>query len=153
MALFLSETARRSKPVFNLIDASGGTLRYEFVIDTNLAAGDVIYMGDLPANKLVPVDALLISDDLDSSATPAITMTAGVLNATKTALGTGPNDTWFSSSAIGQAGGVARPTTAAVQLTGPSEFIERPLGVVIGAGAATAAMIGKKIILYVTAVG
>lgn len=149
MALYKSETAVGRKPEFNVIDATGGALRFEYIIDANLVAGDVIYMGDLPANKVVPLDALLICEDLDSGATPTITLSAGVLNAGKTGLGAGPNDTWFASVNTAQTGGLARPTTNAVFATGISEFIERPVGVVVTAGAATAAMIGKKIVLVI----
>ncbi len=149
MALYKSETATGRKPVFSLIDATGGQLRYEYVITANLAAGDVIHMGNLPANRVVPLSALLISDDLDSNGTPTITLSAGVLNADKTAIGAGPNDQWFSAVNIGQTGGIARPTTNAVFATGPSEFVQRPLGVVVVAGPATALMIGKKIVLVV----
>jgi hypothetical protein len=147
MATLKSEHAAGRKPSVSVFEAGGGTLRYEYVIDANLAAGDVIYIGDLPANNINPVDAFLISDDLDSGA--GITMTAGILNAAKTAIGGGTNDLWIASTTIGQTGGVARPSNAAVALSGPSEFATRPLGVVIGAAAATPAMIGKKIIFVV----
>ena len=151
MALYKSETALGRKPVASLVNATGGDVRYEYVIGANLVAGDVIYMGDMPNNNAIPVDCALYCDKLDNGTT--LTISAGVLLADKSALGAGANDTWISATTIGQTAGVSRPTSNAVMATGQAEFISRPLGIVINASATTPAMIGKKIVLVLKVLG
>lgn len=151
MALYKSEQATGRRTVATPFQAGVAGIRYEYTIEANLSAGDVVYMGDFPANKLTATDLILITDDLDSNGTPTITLSAGVLNAGLTALGGGANDTWISATTVGQTGGVARSSTAAPYLSGPQEFTARPLGIVVGTGAATAAMVGKKLVLIVNA--
>ena len=149
MATYLSETAAGRKAVPSTFDAAGGNLRFEYVFSNEvLANGDVLYLGDFPANKLAALDCMLISDDLDTGA--ALVMSAGILNAGKTALGAGANDTWISASNIGQTGGVARNTNAAPMLSGVQEFTTRPLGIVITTAPGTPALTGKKVILNVS---
>ena len=151
MALYKSEQANGRRTVATPFTAGVAGIRFEYTVEANLLAGDVIYMGDFPANKLQPTDVILISDDLDSSGSPTITMSAGVLSADKSAMGAGANDTWLSAATVGQTGGVARSTTAAPYLSGAQEFTARPIGIVVGTGAATPAMVGKKIVLIVNA--
>ena len=152
MALFKSDTAAGRKPGVSITEASGGVLRFEYTIAAALVVGDVIHMGDMPANNTLAADATLISDDLDSNATPTIVLAAGILNAGLTAMGAGAADTWIAASTIGQAGGVARASANAM-LSGGTQYVPRPLGVVVSTGAATAAMVGKKIVLTVTVTG
>lgn len=147
MANYKSEQAAGRQPVVTPSDSSGGFLRYEYIIEANLAAGDVIELGYLPANKLQPLDATLLCDDLDAGA--GIVMNVGILNDAKTGLGAGANDTWISGSTAAQSGGVSRSTTNAVYASGPQEFVRRQLGIVVSAAAATPQMIGKKVVLSV----
>jgi hypothetical protein len=151
MALYKSDQATGRRTVATPFQAGVAGIRFEYIIEANLNAGDVIYMGDFPANKLTATDLILISDDLDSSGSPTITLSAGVLSADKSAMGAGANDTWISAATVGQTGGVARSSTAAPYLSGPQEFTPRPIGIVVGTGAATPAMVGKKLVLIVNA--
>lgn len=147
MAIYKSEVAAGRQPVVTPVNSDGTTLRYEYVFPATHVAGDVIVLGDLPANKFKPLDCSIVCDDLDSGA--GIVLSAGILAADLSAMGAGANDTWIASSTVGQTGGFARATTPNVLLSGPQEFARRPLGIVINTSAATPAMAGKKIVLIV----
>ena len=150
MTLFVSKCAAGQKPVTSLNSGRPGVLMYEYVTTANLAAGDIIDLGPLPAG-VAPIDVTLISDDVDSGSA-TITMTVGLLNAGKTDLNGGTNENFIVASTVGQTGGVARATTAAAYLLGASTS-ERRLGIKIVAGAATGTGAGEKIAVLMTAVG
>lgn len=79
------------------------------------AANDTVWLGDIPPGH-VPVDFILDSPDIDTNGVPTVTISVGVLNAAKTDLST----VWLAASTIGQAGGMARPTTNDCVRTAPS---------------------------------
>lgn len=143
MTTFVSKNAAGQKPIPSLVSSLLGSLLLEYVTTANLAAGDIIDLGPLPAG-LTPVDAAIITDDLDSNGAPTITLSLGLLNAAKTDLNGGTNETFITASTVGQTGGIARATTAAVYLLGASNA-ERRLGLKVVAGAATGVGAGKKI--------
>jgi hypothetical protein len=151
MTTFTSKCAAGQKPVPSLISGLPGVLLYEFLTTASLAAGDIIDLGPLPAN-VAPLDVMLVTDDLDTNGTPTITLSVGLLNAGKTDLNGGTNETWITASTVGQAGGIARATTAAVYLLGASTS-ERRLGIKVVAAAATGTGAGEKIAVLVTAQG
>ena len=93
---------------------------------------DTLWLGDLPA-RCVPVDCLFDSDDLDSNGAPAVTMSVGFLNAAKTDLA---STAWIVSSNIGQASGMARPTTSTLVKSAVSNA-DQPVGIKFTAAPAT----------------
>jgi hypothetical protein len=99
----------------------------------DLGAGDLIIMGELPADCVL-VDAVYAFDDLDSGGAPALSLTFGTINTGETDLDT----TIEASITEGQAGGAARltPTLAALAVQGGST------GVAVGYKVATAAATG-----------
>lgn len=111
-------------------------VRMEYSIAAVLALNDVIYMGDLPAGH-VPVDFMLDSDDVSAGAD--VVMAVGIINGTDNGLSTAAADggaAWLSGSTIGQAGGMARPTTNVLSRVTSSETSRR-VGVHISTAATT----------------
>jgi hypothetical protein len=151
MATLISKTAAGLKPVVSLNSAHVVGLLYEYVTTTALAAGDIIDLGPIEAG-VTPVDVKLITDDLDTNGTPTITLTVGILNAGKTDLSGGTNENFIVASTAGQAGGVAVATLPAAYLLGASTSARR-LGIKVVAGPATAAAVGKKIAVVLSAAG
>ena len=110
----------------------------------NFSANDVIEFGRLPAGHVL-VDLKMVCDKIDSNGSPAVVLSAGILNAGKTALSTDANGdgtnlsgTFLSAVTTGQAGGNASPAatlTAAWRLR-PLES-DRSIGVVVGTIPAT----------------
>lgn len=149
MTLFISKTGAGAKKVPTIADAMVAQLLYEYVTTANLVAGDIIDLGPLPS-AVDPVDVTLYSDDLDSNGTPTITLSVGLLNAAKTDLNGGTNETWIVASTVAQNGGVARATTAAPYLMGAA-VAERRIGIKVVAGAATGVGAGKKIAVLLDA--
>lgn len=97
-------------------------------------------VGVLPAG-CVPVAMIVDCDDVDTNGTPTIAMSVGVLNAAGTALSTATDDggaAWATSVVTGQAGGMAFPTSKALQRVNQSAS-DRKVGVLVTAAAATAA--------------
>lgn len=149
MTTFTSKTADGKKPVPSIQSALLAGLVYEYVTTAALVAGDIIDLGPIEAG-VEPVDVTLIADDLDTSGSPTITLTVGILNAAKTDIGAGTYDTFMAASTAGQAGGIARATTANAYLSGASTT-ERRLGIKVVAGPATSAGAGKKIAVVLSA--
>lgn len=149
MALYISKCAAGQKPVPSLNDSMPRVLPYEFVTTASLSAGDIIDLGPLSPG-VAPIDVAIVTDDLDTNGTPTITLSVGLLNAAKTDLSGGANETFITASTVGQAGGIARATTAAAYLLGASTT-ERRLGIKVVAGAATGTGAGEKIVVLLTA--
>lgn len=143
MAVYKSKSALGKKPIASLLSALVSGILYEYVTEANLAAGDIIVLGPLEADT-VPVDCKIITDDLDANAAPTITLSLGILNAAGTDIDAAATSTWIAASTVGQAGGVARATTANCYLSGPSSAA-RQLCLKVVAGAATGVGAGKKI--------
>ncbi len=143
MALYTSKTANGKAPIASLVSALVAGLMFDYLTTGALVAGDIIDLGPIEAG-VEPVDITLISDDLDTNGAPTITLSVGILNAAKTDLNAGTNETFIVASTVGQAGGIARATLPAVGLLGKSA-VARSLGIKVVAGAATQAAVGKKI--------
>jgi hypothetical protein len=147
MALLKSKHALGTVPVVSLTSALVAGMLREYATEGALAANDIIDLGPIEAGMSL-VDCALIADDLDTGGSPAVTLSVGLLNAGKTDLDT----TFIAAATVGQAGGVARATTAATYLAGASN-VERRLGVKVVAAPATNAAVGKKIAVLLLARG
>lgn len=145
MALYQSKQVKARVPAYtpteavDLVPVVG-----EFIVPTGLTLNDVIEFGTLPANT-IPVDLIVAAEDLDTGATPTITLNAGILSGTA-----GKNDAtrtcgaeFLAASNVGQAGGVTRAAVGAGLLLAPSES-DRGFGLKVSAAAATLA-VGAKI--------
>lgn len=103
-----------------------------------LAAGDIIELGVLPAGARL-VDATLVVDDLDSNATPTITLDVGLMSgsvgSTDGARTCGAE--LFAANADARTGGVARMSVRGGFRLAPVEA-DRSVGVKVTAAAATA---------------
>ncbi|MDH4483047.1 MAG: hypothetical protein QE279_10135 [Rhodoferax sp.] len=113
-----------------------------------IAVNDVVQLCDIPAGFEV-VFWKLVSEDIDSNASPTVAFSFGVLNAGKTAIGGGAADNWSGAGGItvGQAGGaVAANTVGAngVNCLSSGRAATRSLGLVATAATATAALAGKR---------
>jgi hypothetical protein len=125
-------------------DSDVVSIRLEYNLAAALVINDVLDLGFLPAGH-VPVDCMLDSDDLDTNGTPTITLSVGVLNAGKTAISTAAADggaAWILASTVAQAGGLVRPTIAAITRCASSET-PRSVGVLVAAAPATGTAVGK----------
>jgi hypothetical protein len=112
----------------------------DYVTVAGLAANDVIEMCILPAGY-VPIDAILVTDDLDSG---VLSGTGGVADDARTC-----GNEAFAASTVGQAGGLARPTKADFGQIAPATG-NRGIGLKLAAGAATL-VVGADIRLTVIA--
>lgn len=148
MTTFVSKHGDGRAPIASQNAAFPQMCLLEFVTTASLAAGDIIDLGPLPAGVRV-VDSAIISEDVDTNGSPTITMSLGLLNAGKTDLNGGTNETWITASTVGQAGGTVRATTNASYLLGASAT-ERRLGLKVVAAAATGTGAGEKIAVLLT---
>lgn len=98
-----------------------------FTVSTALAENDVIEMVKVPAGATV-VDLWLSAEDLDTGATPSITLDVGDGDDT---------DRYLAGSTIGQAGGFARMDTQTG--AGHSYAAEDTIDVLVSAAVATGA--------------
>ena len=116
--------------------------RQVYALSAALALNDIIVMGSLPQGCL-PVDLILDSDDLDTGGSPAITLSVGILNAGQTDIDTTASGgaAWIAASTVAQAGGLVRPTTAAITRT-PVSTSEQFWGIKVAAAPATGAATG-----------
>jgi hypothetical protein len=152
MALYQSKQILNGYPVVNPTQANDVTpITGEFIVPSGLALNDVIEMGGL-AEGLVPVDVILVAEDLDSNGTPTVSLDAGIVSgvygATTGAARTCGNE-FFAANTAGRAGGVARADKAAGLLLTPSLDIV-PFGLKVAAAAATL-VVGAKIRMTVFA--
>jgi len=120
----------------------------EFTIPAGLAAGDVVEMLRLPA-YCVPCDAILVSDDLDSNASPTIALDVGFVSGE-----VGKKDNartcgseLFAADQVGRTGGTSRLTKAGAFRIAKAEE-ERAIGLRVATGAATLVP-GSKVKLVV----
>lgn len=122
----------------------------DYTVPTGLAANDVIEMVVLPAGY-VPIDAVLVAEDLDSNGSPTVTLDLGLISGTAGAADNARTcgTEAFAASTVGQAGGVARPTKKDFGLIAPTDA-DRGIGLKLAAGAATL-VVGAKIRLTVIA--
>lgn len=122
----------------------------DYVVTATLIATDVIEMCVLP-NGYVPTAVKVATDDMDSNVTPTITLDAGIISGVSFSL----DNTRtcgveaFAASPVGQAGGLAIDTNAALSLLAPS-LVDRSIGLRVAAAAATLT-VGARIRMTVTA--
>lgn len=147
MALYQSGWATRQQNTVSG-DCAGEEIAqlFEFTLtSTALEADDIIELGILPAYNSVS-DAILVSDDLDTNASPTLVFDVGVMSGEvgdKGSVRTCGAEL-FSAATVGQAGGVAR-TTLATAFTIAAVEKDRSIGVKITTAAATQAAAGKKL--------
>ena len=77
----------------------------QYEVSASLAADDLIGLSILPAGCM-PVDFTLVADDLETSGSPTITLTVGILNSDEDGLVA--SSEFMTAETVAQAGGVAR---------------------------------------------
>ena len=120
------------------------SMRFEFDLSAALALNDLIVMGVLPAGCM-PVDWALDTDDLDSNASPTITLDVGIFKSDLSDLSTATADggaLWGSALTTAQAGGFVRNTGTASTRVTPESDTDRFVGVKVHAAPATGATTG-----------
>lgn len=120
----------------------------EFTVPAGLAAGDVVEMLRLPAYCTV-VDAILVTDDVDSNATPTLSLDVGFVSGEvgkKDNSRTCGNEL-FAADLTARSGGSARMSKASGFRIAKAEA-ERAIGMRVATGAATLVP-GAKIKLIV----
>jgi len=102
---------------------------------TTLVADDLVGIAILPA-MCMPVDFLFGCDDLESSGTPTITLTAGILNDDEDDLVA--SSEFFTASTVAQAGGIARANLKSfLDSIAVDEDDDRIIAIKVVAGATT----------------
>lgn len=145
MALLQNDFAKGVKPMPVPNGSEVVAIRLEYNLAAALVLNDIIELGQLPED-CVPVDCILDADDLDTGGAPAITLSVGALNAAKNDLDVtelNGGAAWIVASNIGQAGGIARPTTTTLSRVQPSATTRRSVGIKIAAGPQVGAAAGK----------
>lgn len=104
---------------------------FSFALTAALALNDTIHVADLPED-MVPVDAVLVSDDLDTNGAPAIALDFGVTDST---------ECFLNNSTVAQAGGVARADQKAGFRLAPSSS-KRQVLITVAVAPATGATTG-----------
>ena len=99
---FTATKAAATYPVYQPKAGELGCVTSTYEVGTALIVNDIIEMVRVPKNATV-VDVILVTDDLDSDGTPAITLDVGY---------GGNYDYFIAASTVGQAGGVARMAAA-----------------------------------------
>lgn len=141
MTNFKSQYADGRKPVPIASGSEEVSIRGVIAVPNTLAAADILEALELPEDH-VPVDFEVDADDLDTNATPTITLSAGLLNAGKTDLSSAADDggaVWLANSTIAQTAGLVRPTTVAVKRVVPKAATRRMVGLKVTTVAATKA--------------
>lgn len=104
MAALYSNAITRNKPAPTAGSNTTITVREEYDILAALVINDTIDLVKIPVGY-VPVDVTLDTDDLDTGATAAVVLSAGLRKADGT---TDAPACFIVGSTVGQAGGVAR---------------------------------------------
>lgn len=144
MSLLRNSVALGKIPMPNANDSALVAFRMSFTLTADVAAGDIIELGYLPADT-VPVDLILDTDDLDTGSTG--TVSVGLLNSGKTDLDTTASggSAWLTAQSV-QAAGAERADSAGLLAMSrcAANGNNRPLGVkIVGeAAAAAGAVIG-----------
>lgn len=142
MALKQNNVALGKVPMPSVVDSGLVTFRMDYTLTGDVAAGDIIELGYLPADAL-PVDVTLDFDDLDTGATG--TASVGLLNTGKTDLDTTASGgaAWITTANI-QAAGSVRADAAGLRAISrvARAATNRPLGVkIVGETAAAAGQV------------
>jgi len=136
MPTFRSHYATGQRPVPTVQGAEPVAIKAQVSLPVTHAINDLLEFFPLPEN-MVPVDFVVDSTDIDNGT--AILFSVGLMNAGRTDLSTDADDggaVWIATTNIGQAGGMARPTTAAAFRVAPSAS-KRMVGAKITTGAGT----------------
>lgn len=132
-------------------DCAGDEVSNKYTIDLSqaplkgvtLQVGDIIDLGIIPGTMTV-TDVTLVSDDLDTNASPTLAFDVGVMSGT-------PGDTvsartcgqeFFAASNIAQAGGVSRMSKVTGFRVDPVDY-DTSIGLKITTAAATLPTTGK----------
>lgn len=140
MALYQSKWATRQRNTPNSGCAGAEVAQlFEYTLSAPaLAASDIIELAVLPAGNVV-TDAILVCDDLDTNATPTLSLSVGVMSGEVGDTGARTcGAELFSASTIGRTGGVERSSLASAFTLTPSDK-DRSIGVLITAAPATQA--------------
>lgn len=110
MALHQSEEAKGNIPV--PYPSCAGVVvahQFNFTVPTSIAEGDIIELGCIPPTCRL-VDALFVSDDLDSDASPAVVWDIGIMSGAWRANdgSSTSGDELFDGITTSQAGGAVR---------------------------------------------
>jgi hypothetical protein len=139
MAAYTAPAAAQNRPASTVTGAGQVDINHGvFSLSANLAASDTIRLCRLPAGH-VPVDFILDSDDVDSGGSPTIAFNVGI----EDTIGATTNLTAFlAATNVGQAGGLARITTAASRRIAPVDY-DRYVTLTVSTGPATGVATGK----------
>jgi hypothetical protein len=151
-SLYRSAWAKRYKShVYG--DCAGDVVvnEYEYSLTGALVLNDIIEIGALPAFHQV-VDVILVTDDLDTDASPAVKLDVGIMSGTY-----GDNDgsrtcgnEFFAADTTAPAGGVARMTAKGGFRVDSVDY-DRGIGVKVNTAPATGATTGKINLLVFSA--
>lgn len=150
MALRQSVQIVQKLPSINAGGYEPITIVGDFTTVAGVVATDIIEMGILPAGY-VPVDVTLVVDDMDSNATPTVTLDVGLVSGTAGSTDqarTSSNEA-IAASTVGQAGGLARMAKADFAFLAPTTA-DRGVGVKV-VGAIATLVVGAKLRLTITA--
>lgn len=151
MALLRNNVALGQVKMPSLNDTGLIAFRMVYTLTADVAANDIIEMGNLPAGA-VPVDLILDNDDMDTGATG--TVSAGILNAGKTDIdvtAASGGGLWLAATSV-QAVGAARADNAGLRFMSrvvPDQNNDRPIGIkIVGEPAAAATQVIGLTLLY-----
>lgn len=122
----------------------------DYVTPASVIVNDVIEMCVLPAGY-VPISVTVLTEDLDSDGTPAVTLDCGIVSGTPGVVDSARTcgNEAFAASTVGQAGGIAVAVKTDFGFLAPTDA-DRSIGLKIAA-AADAAVTGAKIRMTVLA--
>jgi hypothetical protein len=109
-----------------------------------LAAGDLAQVGYLPAD-CVPMDVMVVADELDAHATDTLRFSVGMLNDAGDDLVTA--ETFITGAEADVAPTVTRAAGAGLTGIAPNKTTDRVIGLKITAAAATKAAGGIRVIM------
>lgn len=146
MPNFKSQNVSRQNPAPVPVAQEDITVREKITLTAaQVAINNVLELAVLPAN-CVPVDYVLIADDLDSGGSPTSTIDLGILTTALDAVSTAAadgGDEWVDGSNLTQAGGIllATASKAANEVLGAVQpaGVDRVVGVKLMTASATPA--------------
>lgn len=112
--------------------------------DDAVEANDIAAVGHLPAG-CVPIDVLVVADELDSHETDTLTYSVGLLNDDCDDLAAG--SVLLSGSTADATVNIARGNAVGMMGIAPDDEKDRTLGVKITAAAATAVAGGMRVVM------
>lgn len=134
MPIFESNESKNFRPpVTSAMAGEVKAVRGSVSLPDTLAQNDIVKLVPLPAEHVI-VDCILDADDLDSGATPAIVLSAGILNSGATDIESGQK--LIDGSVIAKTGGVARMDQKGAPRIAPTDS-DRIVGVKVDTAAAT----------------